>query len=98
MSQAQWDRSTIGGAAPGASRRRLVVTAAAGLAVGFAGGTFLAMKYEIPQMLKAGGGNIVVATVSGTEVYAGAVAASHPAGTELPGQSTAPMPPPGDTH
>jgi hypothetical protein len=77
MSQAQWDRSTIGGAGPGASRRRLVVTAAAGLAVGFAGGTFLAMKYEIPQMLKADGGNIVVA-MTGAQMVRGQAALRPP--------------------
>jgi NADPH:quinone reductase-like Zn-dependent oxidoreductase len=42
MSQADWDRSTIGGAGPDASRRRMLGTAAAGLAAGFAGGAALA--------------------------------------------------------
>jgi hypothetical protein len=38
MSQAQWDRSTIGGAGADASRRRLLGAAAAGLAAGLAAG------------------------------------------------------------
>jgi hypothetical protein len=38
MSQAQWDRSTIGGAGAQASRRRLLGAAAAGLAAGLVAG------------------------------------------------------------
>lgn len=37
MSQANWDRSTIG-VEPGVNRRRMLATVAAGLAAGFVGG------------------------------------------------------------
>ena len=38
MSQANWDRSTIGGVAPGVNRRRLLARVAVALAAGFVGG------------------------------------------------------------
>ncbi|OUL99184.1 hypothetical protein [Variovorax sp. JS1663] len=38
MSQAQWDRSTIGGAGADAGRRRMLGAAAAGLAAGLTAG------------------------------------------------------------
>jgi hypothetical protein len=38
MSQAKWDRSTIGGRGPDVNRRRMLAAVAAALAAGFAGG------------------------------------------------------------
>ncbi|MDR6535883.1 hypothetical protein [Variovorax soli] len=63
MSQVNWDRSTIGGAGPDASRRRMLRTAAAGLAAGLVTGAalaFVAMKHEAPQRPKDGSGNAAV--------------------------------------
>jgi len=49
MSQADWDRSTIGGAGPRASRRKILGTAAAGMAAGFASGAALAQAQTPAQ-------------------------------------------------
>ena len=70
MSQANWDRSTIGGAGPDAHRRRMLTTAAAALAAGLVGGAalaFVAMKHEAPQTPEAGGGNVVVGAALNAE-------------------------------
>src|SRR5215207_8812226 len=69
MSQADWDRSTIGGAGLYVGRRRMLGTAAVALAAGLACGAglaFMAMKHQMPQMPKAGGGNMVVTASSNT--------------------------------
>jgi hypothetical protein len=42
MSQAAWDRSTMGGAGPGAAHRRMLGAAAIALAAGFVSGAMLA--------------------------------------------------------
>ena len=45
MSQAAWDRSTIGGAGPGAAHRRMLGAAAVALAAGFASGAMVAQPH-----------------------------------------------------
>jgi hypothetical protein len=46
MSQANWDRSTIGGVGPDLTRRRMLATVAAALTAGFVGGAVVRRAEE----------------------------------------------------
>lgn len=54
MSQAEWDRSTIGGVAPDASRRRMLATVAAALAAGFVGGAVVRRAQDAAEQRQGG--------------------------------------------